>query len=206
MTENKKPNHNHTVIIIPGLGDGVTLMELAVRSWQKKGLTPLVYAVGWRDGEQSFTPKLTRLLALIDKLHASGKTVSLVGTSAGGSAGLNAFIERRDMVHRMINVCGRLRVGPRSGLWSFEDKTRTSMAFADSVRMCEAHQTTLTDGEKKRILTITPLFDETVPASTVGLTGSHNIVIPTVEHVLSISLAMTLLSSKLTSFLKEDIR
>jgi len=55
-------------------------------------------------------------------------------------------------------------------------------------------------------MTIAPLFDETVPRETVGVKGAHNIQIPTIEHVLSISLAMTFFSYRLTSFLKEEIR
>lgn len=194
----------HTVIIIPGLGDGVELMEFATRHWKWVGLDPLVYSVGWRDNEQSFTPKLTRLLELIDELHERGKTVSLVGTSAGGSAAINAFIERRDVIHRVINVCGRLRVGPTKGLWSFAAKTKSSPAFADSVMMCESHQKSLTDKDLQRVMTITPLFDEIVPKETVGLSGANNIVFPSGEHVLSISLLMTLFSFWVTSFLKED--
>lgn len=199
MSENK-----HTVIIIPGLGDGVQLMEWATRHFRLSGLSPLVSSVGWRDDERSFTPKLTRLVGLIDGLLEKGKTVSLIGTSAGGSAALNAFIERRDSIHRVINVCGRLRVGPTTGLWSFGDKTKTSPSFADSVVMCERHQTSLSGNDLKRVMTVVPLFDETVPRETVGIKGAHNIQIPTIEHVLSISLAMTLLSYRLTSFLKED--
>lgn len=194
----------HTVIIIPGLGDGVELMEFATRHWKWVGLYPLVYSVGWRDGERSFTPKLTRLLELIDTLHESGKRVSLVGTSAGGSAAMNAFIERRDAIHRVINVCGRLRVGPTKGLWSFAAKTKSSPAFADSVMMCESHQKTISDKDLKRVMTIRPIFDEIVPTDTVELDGAHNRVIPSMGHVLSIALSMTFFSYQLASFLKED--
>lgn len=194
----------HTVIIIPGLGDGVELMEFATRHWKWAGLDPLVYSVGWRDGERSFTPKLTRLLELVDTLHESGKHVSLVGTSAGGSAAMNAFIERRDAIHRVINVCGRLRVGPTKGLWSFAAKTKSSPAFADSVMMCESHQKTISDKDLKRVMTIRPIFDEIVPTDTVELDGAHNRVIPSMGHVLSIALSMTFFSYQLASFLKED--
>lgn len=194
----------HTVIIIPGLGDGVELMEFATRHWKWARLDPLVYSVGWRDGERSFTPKLTRLLEIIDELHARGKTISLVGTSAGGSAAMNAFIERRDVIHRVINVCGRLRVGPTKGLWAFDAKTKSSPAFADSVMMCESHQKTVSDTDLKRVMTIRPLLDEIVPAETVALKGANNRVIPAVGHVVGISLLMTLFSRQLTSFLRED--
>lgn len=195
---------HHTVIIIPGLGDGVALMELATRHWRTRGLNTLVYSVGWRDDERSFTPKLTRLLELIDTLHESDKRVSLVGTSAGGSAVLNAFIERQDAVHRVINVCGRLRVGPTKGLWAFDAKTKSSPAFADSVTMCETHQNTMQENSLKRVMTVVPLFDEIVPKETVGLQGAHNRIFPSIGHVTSIALLMTLFSSQLTTFLDED--
>lgn len=100
--------------------------------WSRYGLEPRVFALNWRNDED-FAPKLTRLLELIDQLAASGNKVSLIGTSAGGSAVLNAFTKRKDVVQRVVNVCGRLRIGPTTGMRSFTRMTATSPAFAQSV-------------------------------------------------------------------------
>jgi len=51
------------------------------------GVIPHVYRIGWKDGEKAFTPKLVRLVSEINQYIRQGHVVSLVGGSAGGSAG-----------------------------------------------------------------------------------------------------------------------
>lgn len=54
------------------------------------------------------------------------------------------------------------------------------------------------------MLTFRPLFDELVPSSTVSVPGGTNVVLPTIEHILSISLAMTVFSKKIADFVLKD--
>lgn len=193
----------HKVIVIPGLGDDTKKLEWAVRNWKSYGLKPVVYSVGWRDGENSFEPKLHRLIEAIDGFIENGDSVSLVGTSAGGSAVLNAFMERKDSINKVVNVCGRLRVGPISGFRSFALKTRSSMAFADSVRLCERGLNSLSEVDLKKVMTVRPMFgDELVPSETTILHGALNTKVPTPEHMLSIGAALTVFSSPIINFLK----
>lgn len=196
----------HKVIVIPGLGDHRTKpLELAVNHWRSQGLDPIVHAVGWHDAEDSFSPKLHKLVEMIDRFVGQGDTVSLVGTSAGGSAALNAFIERKNVVHRMINVCGRLKVGPTTGFRSFESKSKSSSAFAESVKLCEAQEKSLTAIDRQKIMTVRAMFgDELVPPETTILQGAYNTRVPTPEHVLSISAALTAFSRPLIVFLKQS--
>lgn len=196
----------HKVIVIPGLGDQRTKpLELAVGHWRLQGLESIVHAVGWHDGEDSFEPKLQRLTEMIDRFSQEGDKVSLVGTSAGGSAALNAFIERRDVVHRIINVCGRLRVGPEAGFRSFEAKSKSSQSFAESVKLCEVKQETLSDQDKKKIMTVRAMFgDELVPPETTIVEGAYNTKVPTPEHMFSIGMSLTLFSRPIIVFLKKD--
>ena len=185
----------HSVIIIPGLGDNTTYLNLLKNSWKKYNLDIVVYSMGWQDNTKSFRQKLDGLLKLIDKLHSSGEKISLVGTSAGASAALNAFVERRDIIHKVVNVCGRVRVGPESGFWSFVLRTKKSPSFAESVRAFENKEKLLNKDDKKRIMTIMPLFgDQLVPSSTVPIKGATNKKIYTGEHILSIAIAMTVYS------------
>lgn len=193
----------HYVIFIPGLGDGVKKIQLATYHWRWFGLTPLVYSIGWRDGED-FQPKLNRLITLIDTYAYSGNTVSLVGTSAGGSAILNAFNKRKSKIHRVINVCGRLRVGPHHGFRSFEYCTQSSPAFAQSVQLCEKIQTYLTISDRQKIMTMQPVFDEVVPPDTTMVKGTENKTIPSIGHALSIALSLTLISNPLIKFLNNE--
>ncbi len=194
----------HSVIIVPGLGDETKKLEWATNYWQRYSLEPIVHSVGWRDGETEFQPKLQGLVDLIDELADKGDKVSLVGTSAGGSAVCNAFIERRNTVHRVINVCGRLRAGTQKGFRSFEVRSATSPAFAQSIKLFESRETTLTDDDRRKIMTVRAMFgDELVPGDTTILRGAYNTRIPTPEHVFSIGMALTLFSKPLIVFLKK---
>lgn len=155
----------------------------------------------WQGEEQVFELKLERVVALIDTYCADGYTVSLLGTSAGGSAVVNAFTMRKDKIHRVINVCGRLRKG-ENVFPTLEKAARKSKSFYDSVIRCETNLKNLTKEDCKRILTFRPLFDEQVPSGSVSVPGATNIILPTIEHVLSISFALTLYSSRICHFLR----
>lgn len=188
-------SQTHSVIIIPGLGDNSKVIKLLEKAWKKWNLDIIPYPIGWRDSDISFKPKLERLLKLIDKLYKAGEKISLVGTSAGGSATLNAFVERKDSIHKVVNVCGRLRTGPESGFRSFILRTKSSPSFADSIKMFERKEKLLNTADKNKIMTIGPLFgDQLVPYSTVPINGAVHKKIFMGEHVLSIATAMTVYS------------
>ncbi|OGD08677.1 hypothetical protein A2397_04660 [Candidatus Amesbacteria bacterium RIFOXYB1_FULL_44_23] len=192
----------HFVIVVPGLGDGERSMKLLTGHWRKHGLEPVVQLMEWRNGED-FMPKLGRLTRLIDELAERGK-VSLVGTSAGGSAAINAFGERKDKIHRVVNVCGRLRVGTHVGIHGFEARTTSSPAFAQSVRLLEKRENEFNKKDREKIMTIHALFgDELVPKNTTTIEGANNITVPMFEHVLSITAALTVFSGPLIRFLLE---
>lgn len=195
----------HHTIFIPGLGDEVNKMIWATNHWRRFGLDPIVHSVGWHDGEKYFQPKLKILVDMIDKYADGGNSVSLVGCSAGGSAALNAFFERREVVYRVINVCGRLRTGPQNGFRSFGARTASSPPFAESVKLFESNENLLTNQDRQKIMTVRALFgDELVPADTTILQGAYNTVVPIPEHVLSIAMALTIFAKPLITFLTKE--
>lgn len=193
----------HIAIIIPGLGDdsasSIKRIEMLTSHWINHGITPLIHAARWRDGEP-FEPKLLRLLALIDSLSTENK-VSLVGTSAGASMALNAFLERKETVHKVVNVCGRLRAGDHK-IRSLTNMAKTSIAFKESVERFEQNEPKLTMQDKKRVLTLRPFFgDELVPADTVIIEGATNKVVYIPTHMLGIGFSLKF-SKQLLGFLK----
>jgi len=123
----------HSVIIVPGLGDETSKIEWATNFYRKYDSEPMVHNMWWRKGEKHFEPKLQKLIKLIDKLAKNGNKVSLIGTSAGSSAVMNAFVVRKNKIHKVISVCGRLKQGKEKGFRSFEAKTSSSLAFKESV-------------------------------------------------------------------------
>jgi hypothetical protein len=194
----------HSIIIIPGLGDKTKPVQFLIEHWKIYGLNPIIYSVGWRDGESQFLPKLYKLLSLIDKLKRNGDTVSLIGTSAGGSAVLNAFFERKNVIHKVINICGRLRTGPIKGFRSFKSKTSSSPTFAQSVILAESREPFLNLNDRKKIMTVRSMFgDELVPPETTNIDGAHNIRVPMIGHVMSIGAALTIFSKPIVEFLTD---
>jgi hypothetical protein len=193
----------HTVIVIPGLGDKTGLLQCATYHWRIFDLNTIIYPFGWHDTSVSYEKSFTQLLSLIDERIANGDTVSLIGTSAGASAVINAYSKRKSSIYRVVNICGRLRKGSQKGFRSFASRTRSSSTFAKSVLYAEKNIDKLSTHDRKKILTIRPLFgDELVPADTVLVKSAKNIQIPTIEHVLSIAFAVTLFSQKIISFLQ----
>lgn len=194
--------YKHNVIFVPGLGDDVVLTELATRHWKNYGLEPHIHSIGWRDGENDFEIKLDRLIKKIDLLSQDGAKVSLVGCSAGGSAVLNTLIERRDKIHKVITLCSRLKTGNETGFRSFKAKTASSPTFAQSIKLLEMKYPKITINDRKKVMTVSARFgDELVPAATSIFEGALNISIPTIGHMLTIAMGLSVLSKPLKSFI-----
>lgn len=194
----------HHVVYIPGLRDqwflNRNLARLLPLFWDRRGFPIHVVAPHWEQGE-SFEPKLKAITDEIDRLIEMGHRVSIIGQSAGGSAGLNAFAQRKDVLSKAINVTGRLRAGVNVKP-TLEKAAYYSPAFRESVLLFENELgLTLTAEDRKRIMTLRPWWDEIVPASTVPLEGATNLVAPIPEHTLGGAYIMSLYSKVLQSFL-----
>ena len=184
-------SHEHHVIISPGMDGKIDGLELITKDWVKKyDLYPEIEQIIWKN-EIGLTPKLKQITDRIDKLIAEGNTVSLIGTSASGSLMLNAFIERKDSIKKVVNVGGFLRPGERTGNRSFDERSAVSIGFRESVLRVASLESTLTQEDRKKILTVRPLWDELVPPETVVVKGALNKQVPMIEHVLGIATAMT---------------
>jgi pimeloyl-ACP methyl ester carboxylesterase len=178
--------------------DDALVMRLFTGFWSLFGLTPVVFKFGWKDIKEDveFTQNFNRIIFEVDRLAKIGK-VSLIGCSAGGSIVINIFSQRRDIIHRVINICGALRF---SGTASKFD----TPAYLKSLRYCEQAITKLSEKDKKKIMTIRPRFgDEFVKSEKVIIEGAKNISLPTFEHIFSIMMALTIFSKSVFIFLKE---
>jgi len=187
-------------IIIPGLGDHAGITAWTTKRWLSHGLNPIIYPMSWNDGEE-FKPKLEGLLEKIDEYASTGEKLSLIGCSAGASAALNAFCERKDRINKVISICGRLRTGSQTGFRSLKSRARSSPAFKQSVELFESRQPLLSAQDKKKIITVSAKFgDELVPANTSAIEGCCNIDIPIMEHTIAIYTALTVFYGRLISF------
>ena len=134
------PKENlHHVIVVPGLGDArvftrsimnAVLFRLRISS----DFSVTIHFPHWMDGED-FEQKLYRLLKVVEEKSKTGK-VSLIGTSAGGSAVFNALCADPQNIYKAVNVCGRLKRGS-SKLLTLEKKAAGSPAFKQAVLQFE---------------------------------------------------------------------
>lgn len=194
-------SNGHHVIFVPGLNDRSKVYDVLIKIWCIYGVVPHVYRMGWYDREKSFKASLKGLVALSNKLLGGGNTVSLVGVSAGASAVLNAFTEQ-PKINAVVNLCGRVRKGENISP-SLETASRKSSSFKESVLIFEDREPKMTFAQRKKVLNLIPIWDEIVPKATVPIKGAVNRTFPSVEHVLSGFLSMTLFSPLIMKFIKD---
>lgn len=199
-----KATMSHHVIYVPGLDDQRKGYELLINRWNIYGVVPHVHRVGWKDGEKIFTPKLQRLVVEVKKHIRQGHVVSLVGGSAGGSAVLNAFLEVPE-INAVVNICGRLRAGKNVSP-TLEQAASKSTTFKESVELFEKREPKMKAEQRRRVMTLTPLWDEVVPKETVWLEGAVNKAMPSVEHMMSGLLGMTVFSPMVIDFVKQKMK
>ncbi len=183
--------------MLPTLMDDDAAVRLFAWFWPFFGLTPVVLKFGWKEmkNEDDLKRGLDKVMVEVDRLAKLGK-VSLLGCSAGGSVVVNIFLQRKNIVHRVVDVCGALRPG------AVRSKFDTP-AYLKALEYCERAMAGLGAEDKQRVLTVRPRFgDEFVKADQVIIDGARNITVPTAEHMLSIMLSLTLFSKSILNFLK----
>lgn len=191
---------SYHLIHIPGLSDNPFAFNHAVKNNWSPMFTEHFFPMHWRD-EEAFQPKLDRLIKFIDQLDEPGAKIALIGTSAGGSAALNALMARPDKIYRAVNVCGRLRAGV--GVHpNLARAAARSISFSESVEMAEAREQSLDDQARAKIITIRPIWDEIVPTSTVPVDGARNMKIPTIFHALSIFITLKYYREAIENYLE----
>lgn len=194
----------HYVICVPGLGNEDWIFHRATKNWQRDfELTPVVINVHWRTRENGLNEKLGRVTDTIDKLSGKNNRISLLGVSASGSLMINAYAQRKDKVHKVINNCGRVR--PGGSLWlPFERVVAGTASFRESIFLAEQNINSFSPADRTKILTARALFDEVVPADQTPIEGATNIVLPMIEHSLAIYSALTFLKKPLIEFLTTE--
>ena len=127
------------IIYIPGLNDqsflNKTFNNLFKILWKRFGYEIYIIQPHWQE-ESVFSSKLKLITDKIDELSNNDYEVYLIGQSAGGSAALNAFTERKSKVKKVINVCGRIKKGDNISP-TLEQASRNSPAFKESVLLFE---------------------------------------------------------------------
>lgn len=190
---------NHLIIVVGGLGDTGKSLQKIIFWWKWFGFNLVSFETKWRSDE-TFEQKMERLDKFISLFKKKYKKISLIGTSAGGSFGINYLIKFPNKVYRVVNVCGRVRIGDLTGYRNLKNMAKTSESFEKSVRLVDQQ---INKKHLPRLLNIRPYWDELVPSETVFIHGATNRTIFSVEHLLSIFLSLTIFSKFIIQFLLE---
>ncbi len=190
----------HHVIYVPGLGDAKAHgQESLTKLWRVFGVRGHYVPMRWAEGK-AFGPKLQRLLDKIDELAKDGDEVSLIGTSAGVSAVLIAFAQRKSKISGVACICGKINnidaVNP--------SYYRVNPAFKPALAELQEVLPTLSPLDRYRVMSIHPLFDDVVPVADTTIRGAREKAIWTRGHAFSIFVALTLFMPSIMRFLKHQ--
>jgi hypothetical protein len=189
----------HDVIYIPGLGDvNPRTQRGLIATWRLWGVRPQLFHINWGDGE-AFAPKLERLLALIDDIAAKGHTVSLVASSAGAGAAINAFAARKKQINGVVCIAGKVNnpdtIGPR-----YSDG---NPAFVESARQVQFSLDKLDfDTERSRIQSRYAIFDPVIPQRDSEVAGGQNKTVLGIGHSATIATQLLFGAPSFLRFLK----
>ncbi len=186
------------LIYITGLGDTqISGQQKAISTWHWWGVEAELFQVKWGDKEP-WEPKFRRLLKRIDELVSEGKDVALVGASAGAGAVINAFAARKNKIVGVVLIAGKVNRPDAIG-----SKFRSqNPAFVTSAYDCEKALTTLDASDRKRILSRFALIDELVYKADSRVVGARNRLVPSIGHIPTIALQITLGVPSFVHFLK----
>jgi pimeloyl-ACP methyl ester carboxylesterase len=188
----------NVVIYLPGIGDHKPFFQpQLIRLWRLFGVEAVYHPVIWR-GQEPFDRKLDKICEHIDQLNAEGKRVSLVGVSAGATAAFNAYMRRPEKVSRVVYICGKLR-RPESVGAPYYIK---NPAFKQSLELVRTQIGGLSKQDAKKMLSLHPIYDETVPVKDTVLPGVVSKTMLSYWHVPSIFIGITLYASMICRFIK----
>lgn len=187
----------HHIIYVPGLGDQRPAAHPSLlQAWRIFGVRVHYLPLGWADGED-FSPKLKRLLTLIDSLQKPGNSVSLLGVSAGASAVLNAYSERKNL-SAVVCVCGKI-----NNPWTIpESKFKQNPAFKQSLALLQQNLPKLNKDMRGEVMSIHPLGDHSVPPADTLIPGAIEVQVPTYGHIVSIAYCLVFKARYICKFVK----
>jgi pimeloyl-ACP methyl ester carboxylesterase len=193
----------HSIIYVPGLGDAhLGGQRLLVATWRWWGVEPVVCQMKWGDGEP-FAPKLARLLGVIDTYNAKGYVVSLVGSSAGASAVINAFAARKDAVSGVVCIAGKINNPEAIG----KSYRRNNPAFVESAYLVQPSLDKLDfEADRSRIQSRYAFLDPVIPKQDSEIAGGRNRMLPSIGHSFTIATQLLLGAPTFLQFLKRPPR
>lgn len=189
----------HHVIYVPGILDDSYLQSTWVRLWRLYGVHGHLHEMPWR-GKEAYEPKFQRLLAKIDQYTDHGHKVSLVGASAGASAVINAYIERRDKISSVAYVCAKINAPETVSDRLYAENP----AFKTALHLLQDNLPKLTKADKAKMTSFYSPGDGYVPHAATVIPGVREYQLPSLRHGPAVIYALTVGARKLLHSLKSQ--
>ncbi|HXR49745.1 MAG TPA: hypothetical protein VN778_01830, partial [Verrucomicrobiae bacterium] len=176
------------IIYIPGLGNGDYLAQRKiVHWWHFLGVETELFPINWND-QKPWSSKRDALLVRVDALAAQGKRVALVGISAGGSAAINIYAARKNVITGIVCIAGWINYP--------EDinpiHLKINPAFVASAGQTAASLETLKGTYSRRILSLYALSDRIVNRRHSIIPGACNRSVLSIGHGFTIATQIVL--------------
>lgn len=186
------------IIYVPGIRDDLFgVQSVLIQWWRLRGVRPVMLTMPWI-GQEAFEPKLARLIAQIDRYHQRGYRVCLVGASAGASAVLNAYSQRKEVVGGVAYVCGKINDPESVSRQTYSNNP----AFKTSMFQLQQVLGNLNAVDKKKFVSFYSPVDTTVPHADTIIDGVVEQKLPALRHGLAILYTLSFGSRKLLNTLK----
>lgn len=181
------------ILYIPGLGDSYDrFRSRALWSWARSGLSVQLVPMRWYD-RGDLSSKRTKVDKAIDAAVEQGKTVYLVGESAGASLAIDALASRPE-VAGLLTLCG---VDTAEAPVAPSLKQRAP-AFAEALNELPR---ALKGLDTAKVSTVSSLWDPVVNIRYSSLAGADNHRLPSIGHIVTIALGLTVFRRKLIKLL-----
>lgn len=189
----------HHVIYVPGILDDIYHAQSAmVASWTLHGVHGHLHEIPWA-GEGAWEPKFQGLLDEIDKRREQGHLVSLAGASAGASAVLNAYVERKDDITGVAYICAKINAPETVEYETYE----ASPAFKTSLYGLQDNLKKLTAQDKAKLHSFWSPGDKRVPYAATVITGVEETKLPSLRHGRAILYSLSVGAGTLLKPLKD---
>ncbi len=184
------------IIYIPGLGDKYDNLRVRALKWWPRlhGVSAELVPMNW-SSEIELQPKIQRLESAVRRAVVDGKQVVVIGESAGAAISLISDVSE---VKKVITICGVANGAINIG----DSYNKRAAALRPAV--AELRNREKEDTLPKHIHCFRAAFDEVVYKKHSVAQGATEHVLWSVGHMITIFMALTLLSSILVIEAKDD--
>ncbi len=188
-----------SLIYIPGLGDDKSRgQDKVIQLFRLWGMRVTYFPVNW-GYPGDFESRFNELLVKIDQLSANGRTVALIGASAGASAVLNAFAARKEKVARVVLICGKVDHLDHINASYYSQNPR----FKGSVDLLGKSLDNLDQDNRRKILSLRPYVDPVVPPADTIIGGATNKRVLSIGHSTTIAYCLTVGMFRIASWIRK---